>query len=232
VKTHPALETAASYLHVNQLAHANRPDSTAEPFVTISRETGAGASEVAAALQHRMADETGAPWSVLESNLINEMLQANHLPPRLAAFLPEGRVPEIQAIVGEIVGLHPNLWELAVKTDTFMRRIAVRGRVILVGRGGCFATAGLPNGVHVRLVAPTDHRARTMAKRHNVSEESAAEHNRRQDRARRRYVKSHFNAIGPDSTNFDLVVNTARVPLNQAVDLISALVRARTPAPV
>ncbi len=195
--------------------------------MTISREAGAGASSLALLLQQRLETNGHKPWAVFDGNLIAAMLHANHLPPTLARYLPEARVSEIEATIGEMVGLHPNLWELTRKTDEFIRLLAGSGHVILVGRGANFATAALPHGVHVRLVAPVGHRARVMAKRHQVSAEEAADHNRNQDRTRRRYVQTHFDAIGPDPTNYDVVINTGRVDLAQAADLIVSLVVAR-----
>lgn len=227
-----ALQRTESYVQAQQLAPRRPPTRQPRggPFVTISREAGAGASSLAGLLQHRLEARTGASWTVFDGNLITAMLQANHLPPQLARFLPEARVSGVEATIGEILGLHPSLWELSQKTDEFIRWIAGTGHVILVGRGANFATTSLPHGVHVRLVAPADHRARVMAKRHGVSHDEAAGHNRRQDQTRRRYVRTHFHAVGPDPTNYDFVINTGRVSLDQAADVIVPLVLTRAAA--
>src|SRR5258708_10866794 len=56
-------------------------------------------------------------------------------------------------------------------TTLFRSQLAKDGQVILVGRGANFATAGLGGGIHVRLVAPADHRASYYAQRFNVPED-------------------------------------------------------------
>ena len=201
-----------------------------EPFITIARQSCAGGSALAQLLAEQLnaAAAPGAAWSIFGGNIINQMLQTNHLPDDLARFLPEDRVPEISATIGEIVGLHPSLWDLMQKAQETMRRLALGGRVILVGRGANFATAGIAGGVHVRLVAPPEHRARYYAQRFGVPLADALGHNEKCDAARSRYVSAHFNTKLDNSAAYDLVLNTEKVPLPEAVQLIIAHLHART----
>jgi cytidylate kinase len=198
------------------------------PFITISRECCSGGSRLAELIAEKFnSGESGqTEWSLFGGNIINQMLLTNHLPMDLARFLPEDKVPEVNATIGEIVGLHPSLWELMQKANATMRRLASGGRVILVGRGANFATAGIPGGIHVRLVAPPAHRARYYAKRFGVTEAEALLHNTKCDAARRRYVSAYFNAAIENPSAYDLVINTAHVPLAEAVELVSAHVHA------
>ena len=189
------------------------------PFITISRECCAGGSNLAQLLATKLS--AVEPWAIFGGNVISQMLQAHHLPEQLARYLPEDTVPEVNATIGEMVGLHPNLWELVQKSKTTMQQLAKGGNVILVGRGANFATAGLGDGIHVRLVAPADHRARYYASRFSISEAAALAHNSRCDAARRRYVHAHFNVDIADPSAYDLVINTAHVPLAEAADLIA-----------
>jgi cytidylate kinase len=196
------------------------------PFITISREAGSGGSSLARLLTRRLNGESPADivWRVYEGNLTTKMLEANQLAARVARFLPEDRVSELASSIGELVGLHPNLWELVQKTNETMRTLAQQGHVVLVGRGANFATAGLPNGLHVRLVASEEHRARYLAQRYNIPEAEALAHNRRGDAARRRYVKTNFNADVDDPRGYDLCLNTEKMPLDAAASLIATQV--------
>ncbi len=202
------------------------------PFITVSRESCAGGSGLAQLLVQRLngAGASAAGWTIFGGNVINQMLVANHLPEQLARFLPEDRVPEVSATIGEIVGRHPSLYELVQKANETMRQLAKDGHVILVGRGANFATAGLGGGIHVRLVALADHRARYYAERFKVSEADALAHNAKCDAARRRYVLAHFNAEVGNPAAYDLVINTTHVPLPEAADMVIAHLRAQTPA--
>ncbi|MFT3781008.1 MAG: cytidylate kinase-like family protein [Nibricoccus sp.] len=205
---------------------------THRPFITISRQAGSGGSSLACLLGRKLnalASEN-VTWRIFEGNLIARMLEENHLPTRVARFLPEERIPEVRASIGELVGLHPNLWDLVQKTNKTIRQIALAGHAIFVGRGANFATADLAHGTHVRLVAPAEHRARYLAQRYNISESEARVLNARCDAARRGYVKANFGADTNDSCAYDMVINTAEVSLDEAADLVIAHIARHHPA--
>lgn len=224
----PIFEKAEAYLNV----HLTRsgPGGAASPvgpFVTISRESGAGGTSLARSLAERLPrEEDSHPWAVYSANLIEEMLRTNELPAHLARYLPEDRVSEIDAAVGELVGLHPSLWVLVQKTNELIRRLSRAGHAIILGRGGAFATEGIPHGVHVRLVAPVKWRAQRTARWLGMTQDGAATHNARRDAARQRYVRSTFDRDISDPTAYDLVINTAQVPVDTAVDIIAGFIRA------
>lgn len=226
----PVFEKAEAYLNVH-LGHAG-PGGVIKapgPFVTISRESGAGGSGVAHALLDLLnRNPGGARWATYSANLMDEMLLSAGLPPRLARFLPEDRIPEIEALIGEIIGLHPNLWNLIDKTNELIRRLARDGHALFLGRGANFATAGIPNGVHVRLVAPVTFRAARTARWLTLDPASAAQHNARRDAARARYVRATFGADVAAASGYDLVINVATVPAETAAEIIAGFVRAHS----
>jgi cytidylate kinase len=202
------------------------------PFITISREAGSGGASFGSLLARRLNAESGEgeTWRMYEGNLIAKMLEENRLPLRLARFLPEQRASEPGALIGELVGLHPNLWELVQKTNQTMRRLAAEGHVILVGRGANFATAGLPSGTHLRLIAPAEHRARYLSERYNVPEKEALAFNAKCEAARRSYVKAYFGANVADPAAYSLVINTASIPLQDAAGIVAARIYQEKPA--
>jgi cytidylate kinase len=219
--TQSGFQQAASYLNIH-LTHAG-PDVHAHPlgpFVTISRESGLGGNAFAQVLAPRLPQGNDHPWSVYSANLIDEMLRTNQLPAHLAKFLPEDHVSEFNATIGEVVGLHPNLWMLVSKTNEMIRRIARGGNAVLLGRGANFATADLPGGVHLRLVAREAYRDACAARRLGVDLAEASAWNARRDAARRRYVKANFSANIAEPAAYDYVINLERVPLEAAVEII------------
>ncbi len=223
------LDKADGYLNAeSRESRAPWTNRIPHPFITISRECCSGGSNLAQLLAKKLTG--GDSWSIFGGNLINQMLQIHHLPEQLARYLPEDTVPEVNATIGEMVGLHPSLWELVQKAKATMQQLATGGNVILVGRGANFATAGIGDGIHVRLVAPADYRAKYYARRFGISEAQAMTHNAKCDAARRRYVRAHFNADIADPASYDLVINTAHVPLAEAADMVAAHVHARTHA--
>ncbi len=223
----PTFERAAAAYLAVQLGHTGSVshDANIQPFVTLSREAGTGGSAFAEALHaHLSHTSPGRPWEVHSGNLIEEMLRTRQLPPHLARFLPEDRIPEPDASFGELLGLHPSLWNLVAAVNDLMRHLAQTGHVILLGRGANFATAAVPHGVHVRLVAPVDVRAAATARRFALDPEAATDRNAHADSARRRYVRSTFNRAVDDPCAYDAVLNLGRMSLATGVGLVGDLV--------
>ncbi len=228
--THSSIDKAKAYFDL-QLGHAPSGNSvTVAPLITISRECGTGGNvlgeEIARRL-NRLLEVEQAPWTVFDRNLVARMLEDNHLSASLARFIPEDKVSEIDASVGEIVGLHPNIWTLVHNTNSLMRRLAAIGRAIIVGRGANFATAGAPHALHLRLIASPEHRARRIAQVLGLSPEQALAYGRRTDHARRDYVRSFFEADIDDPSGYDLIINMDRFTTETAADLAVSVLYSR-----
>lgn len=226
MEQHSHIEHAAAYLAVH-LTRAEAPGAVQAvgPFVTISRETGTGGSELARAVLGRLrCPPAKEPWAIYSGNLIEEMLRAHNLPRYLDRFLPEDRISFLEASVGELVGLHPDLWDLVAKTNELMRRLARAGGAILLGRGANFATADVPRGVHVRLVASAEYRAARTAHALSMSPEAALAHNALRDAARRRYVRTTFGKDISDPVHYHLLLNAEHLTPEKMVVLITELV--------
>ena len=135
----------------------------------------------------------------------------------------DARLLPVEAIVEELLGLHPANWTLVQHTTQTILRLAGLGRTILVGRGGNVITASLPNVFHVRLVAPIATRIRHTAKYYHLSEAEAAKFVREQDHARRRYVRRYFNSEIDDPSLYDVTLDTGRLGFARTTEAIAQL---------
>ena len=199
-----------------------------QPFsITISREVGAGGRTIAELLGQRLtaAEQTPAtsPWAVFDANLAKHVLEDHKLPPNLERFMAEDARLPVEAIVEEVLGLHPSGWTLVQHTTQTILRLAGLGRTILVGRGANVITARLPNVLHVRLVAPLATRIWHSAQYYHLSEAEAAKFVREHDHARRRYVRRYFNAEIDDPTLYDVTLNTGRWGFAHTAEIIAQL---------
>jgi cytidylate kinase len=162
-------------------------------------------------------------WAVFDANLAKQVLEDHKLPPNLERFMAEDARLPVEAIVEEVLGLHPSGWTLVQHTTQTILRLAGLGHTILVGRGANIITARLPNVMHVRLVAPLASRIRHSAEFYHLSEAEAARFVREQDQARRRYVRRYFNAEIDDPTLYDVTLNTGRLGFARAAEVIAQL---------
>jgi len=188
--------------------------SQRQPFLTISREACAGATTLGRQLLPLLDERLGnddRSWMFLDKDLLTRALTQHHLPEHLARFLPEDRVSEIKGMIGEIVGLHPPLWELEHRVAEAILQIAQLGRVIFAGRAAHLITRDLPGGFHLRLVAPLEARIRRVQDLQHCDRAAARRTLEETDRARRRYVQSNFEEEIDDPHAYDLVINTGHL---------------------
>lgn len=228
---HTYLDQGLTILHT-QLA--NRPlarpagAQTAKPFITLSREACAGATTLGRALLpllNHAVGEDGRSWMLLDKDLITHALTQHNLPGHLADFLPEDRIPETKALMGELVGLHPPLWQLEHQVSEAIIHFAKLGRVILAGRAAHVLTRHLAGGIHVRLVAAPETRVQRYMKLQGCSQTFAESALRESDNARRRYVHTNYEQDIDDAHTYDLVINTDRLSPETAAQLVLTALR-------
>ena len=101
-----------------------------------------------------------------------------------------------------------------------IRGLAREGNVLIVGRGGQVMLKNRDDILHVQVVAPLLQRIQVILDRESLSWREAQSRVRASDRARYDYVRRYHNADWLDSSLYHLVINTGRVPIPSAVDLI------------
>ena len=177
-------------------------------------------------------------WVFLDKDLLTQALLHHQLPSRLADFLPEDRISETEAVIGELMGLHPSLWQLEQQISAAILQLAHVGHVIFAGRAANLITRSLSSGLHVRLVAPLDLRVARMAAHLGCPIDEARALVEKTDLARQRFVRSHFDRDLDDPLLYDLVINTLNLSPNSAARLVATALRERvghaaaTPHPV
>ncbi len=238
---HTYLEHTQSVLHTRlKGSGSHQPGNIVRehiPFITLSRETAAGATTIGqqlVTLLNQKIENDSQHWVLLDKDLLTQALLHHQLPAQLAKYLPEDRISETKAVIGELVGLHPSLWQLEHKIAEAILQLAHVGQVIFAGRAAHLITRALPGGLHVRHVASLQTRVNRLAAALKVSPDEAARQIEAQDLAKRRFVRSHFDSDLEDPHQYDLVLNTDHLsPAASARIIVSALheyAKSRSPA--
>jgi cytidylate kinase len=204
-------------------------------LITISRQYGAGGSDVAA----RVARALG--WRVVDNELVERVAARAGLTPedvaqreeRVSTFIERlartvvAATPEL-VVPPEAGGTAPDLSEadLVRVTERVVEEAAAEGRVVLVGRAAPAVLARERDAIHVKLVAPRAWRVRVVVERLGVSAEEAASLADETDRNRARYHRQHYQRDWADPTNYHFVLNTAALGLEGATDVIVGRARA------
>ena len=99
----------------------------------------------------------------------------------------------------------------------------------MVGRGANFI---LPPETRFRLrvVADRAFRAQQVAQQFAISEEDALRRIDQTDANRRAFIRKYFHADIADPLNYDMVLNTGVLNIEQAADAVCAVVHPRIPS--
>lgn len=214
------------------VSQKDRPagERTQKPFVTISRQAGAGAETVAGLLAQKLnssQSKDAQPWTVFDKNLIAKVLEDQHMPQEIASHVHEDKDTTLKALVGELLGMHPSMWTIFHHTSDTILKLARIGRSIIVGRGGNVITAKLKGGLHVRLVAPESVRLAHLRSYFKMDDKAAEKYLHDEDAGRRRYVKTNFEKDIDDPLLYDAVLNTATLGFEHTADVIAEMLAAK-----
>ncbi|TAM55622.1 MAG: cytidylate kinase-like family protein [Chloroflexota bacterium] len=214
------------------------------PVITLSRQFGAGGAAIGRSLADRLGAEyldrevlarvaarSGIPEDEAEG--YDERLPSlwQRLTAALADSAPEAVMTPVppQAIGGSAMGER-----LFALTRTVIEEAAGGGNVVILGRGAGFILAGRAKVLRVQLHAAREARVRYLLARveelppHEqaaMDEAALAQLCKRVDAARAGYLRSHFDVDWNDVRHYDLALDTGRLGLAQAVDLIEAAAR-------
>jgi hypothetical protein len=230
----PSFERCKAFIDCQLQASGRLPavPSSGERWraVTISRQAGSGARLVGEALAEYLqprSPEGACPWTLFDRNLVQKVLEEHHLPERMAKFLTEDRIPELQDTLDELFGLHPPSWTLVRQTAETILRLVELGHVIIVGRGGGIITRNLDYVFHVRLVGSLERRLKHVQDYHKMGKKEAEEFVEREDRGRRRYLKKYFGLEIEDPLLYHVVINTDLVSFKVAARMIGEAMLSR-----
>jgi cytidylate kinase len=204
-------------------------------LITISRQYGAGGSEVA----RRVAASLG--WRVVDNELVEEIAARAGLPAEDVAEREE-RVPSFaERLARTLAASTPEMFpkalpggtlpklqegELVRITESVVGEVAAKGRMVLVGRAATAVLARERDTLHVRLVAPKPFRIEAAIIRLGVDSRKAAEAVNDSDSTRARYHRQYYGRDWNDAVNYHMVLNTGALGLDGATDLIVARARA------
>jgi cytidylate kinase len=196
-------------------------------IVTVSRQIGAGGSEiasrVAAALGFRLVDNELIDRVALQAGLsrtyvANREERAPGFLERLVRALSRS-APELQSAPPDRPP-EPEEKSLVAATEKVVADLAAEGRVVLVGRAASAVLSGSHDALHVKIVAPVPLRLARIREADRVDEREAERRLRESDADRARYHRHHYGRDWSDPANYHMVLNTGALGLEGATDLI------------
>jgi cytidylate kinase len=185
-------------------------------IVTVSREPGSGGRILAG----KLADKLGI--DIFHQEVINEIAKSADVSGKLLETLDERGLSILEDWISSLV-YDRHLWpdEYLQHLMKVIGTIGKHGRAVVVGRGANFVLP-LEKRFSVRIVAPQSWRIQNVSKEFDISVEEAKRRVMRTESDRRAFIRKYFNADIADPTNYDLVINTATLNVDDAVNVISS----------
>ena len=195
-------------------------------ILTVSRLYGSGGSEVAAIVARTLG------WSLLDNAVVDAVaarmgLSAEEVQAR------EERVPSLVERLTAAMAMGSQEWaspmaaakrptdeQLIEVTRHIIEEAIARGPLVVVGRGTQEMLAEREDTLHVFCYAPRKALITRTMKREGVSAEEAARLVDDTNRQRDQWVRLHWERDRRAHENYDLSVNTDRLGIQGASDLI------------
>jgi len=204
-------------VHRWQIQQQEKPEEKAMvPVVTISREPGSGGRIVAQRLSERLGFE------VFHQEVLHEMAKQAEVSEQLLATLDERGLSILEDWISSLVH-DRHLWpdQYLQHLMNVIGTLGKHGRAVVVGRGANFV---LPpeQRFRVRITASQRLRIENVVRDFNLSPDEAKRRVIKTESNRKAFIRKYFNADIADPTNYDLVINTETLTVDNAVDVIGA----------
>jgi len=176
-------------------------------IITISREMGSGGIPIA----HSVAEKLG--YSLIDGEALKEVAGEYGLTPEALEQADE-KPPAFVSGRDEQIAVDLHQIELIILEK------ALKGNVIIYGRGGQDLLKQITSVLRVRIIAPYEERVERWAEREWLDPEYARILVRKSDQQRAGFIKYYFDRDWEDPLHYDLVINTSRLSEETAVKLI------------
>ncbi|MEO7040513.1 MAG: cytidylate kinase-like family protein [Gemmatimonadaceae bacterium] len=199
-------------------------------LITVSREFGAGGSDLARLLGERLN------WPVLDDEVVCRCAKRLNIDESAVARLREHSPTLLARISAALLVAPPeapwfdtsSLMRIDAIAEAALESITEAAQslpLIVVGFGTQCMFASRSDALHVRLVAPMESRVARLRARFDWDAPTAAMKAREMDDVRRRYVQRYFHRDLHDPLLYDVQINTGKTTIDEAVGMIERLVR-------
>lgn len=194
------------------------------PWISISKQLGAGCSELA----RKLADELH--WQSFDKEILTAISQHTHSCEQILSRLDEHAIGSINDYVAQmLVSEDPGQATYLRQMVRVVMGLAKQGNAIIIGRGANFFL-NPQFGLRVRLVAPLEQRVARVVDTDGKSRDAARSEVEQNDGQQAAFIRQVFGRNIDDPLGFDLVLNMGGVDEDSARRTILAALRQKLQA--
>ena len=211
VKDFIAEQQAITKKHV---AASRLKENASIPVITVCLEPGSGGRLIAEEIAKRLN------FTLFDKNILVSMANTAAVESRSLDNIEQNRPSGVQDFITSLMDKH---YVYTGDYVSFLKQqveiIGKLGRGVIVGRGANFI---LPpkDRFSIRVIAPLDIRVRNVSFRNGVPLAEAKKRIRNREQRRKTFIRETFHEDIADIMHYDLIINTARMDLETAVESV------------
>jgi cytidylate kinase len=178
------------------------------PVVTISRECGCTAINIANMMAEKLTAKTGNRWTCLTKEILEHSAKELNLAPEKIEYVFNAKEKSTwDEILGALSSKYYQSDRKIKKTIAdVVRGFASRGNCIIIGRGGVVLTQDIQHSFHIKLQAPLEWRAAHLQEIYKLSTKEMLSYAKEID-TKREILRNYFNKQPLPDTVFDVIYN-------------------------
>ena len=191
-------------------------------IVTIGRSYGSGGRTVG----KMVAKQLGIPY--YDSELLEKAAEKNGLNKKFLESMDEKSLSlgMLYGYSGFVSGQYMQIEKMASAAQKeIIEEVADKGACVIVGRRADQILKGRENLFRVFITAPYETRVKRIMERDNLSTHDSKEKIKEVDKERADYYSNFADACWGNASNYDLCIDTDRIGIDKAVEVIGGLVK-------
>lgn len=199
--------------------------------ITIGRQFGSGGRYVGRLLAERLGipyyDKELLAEAAKDSGICEEIIEDHDEKPNRSLLFSMVMGMQMHSDTSSVYMDMPLSHKIFLAQFDAIRRIASEGPCVIVGRCGDYVLRDKPNAVHVFVKADMASKVERAVKYYGVDPLKAEDVIRKADKQRASYYNYYATSDWGDVNNYDLCVDTGRLGVEGAVELIARYVEIR-----
>ncbi len=196
----------------NRLTEEDLGKKISVPVITLSMEAGSGGYLIAEGLAKRLGFE------LYSKNILNAVSHSADVSSNALDLIEKERFSKLQDFVSSLLtGEYVYSGDYFHHLTKVVNALGMIGRAVIVGRGANFILP-VDKRFAIRVVAPEEVREKNVAFHFGVSLVEARKRIRHRNSKRKAFIKDSFREDIADWKHYDLIINTARLDLDAAIE--------------
>ncbi len=203
-------------------AEGREGDDSLLPFIVISREYGCNGTDISNAVAKILNEEHNSSpnWAVYDHQIIKQLSDEMGFSKELAETLAFNMRNQLTEFFRMIFSTLPTTVKVYQELTEIIRTLAIKGHVIIMGKGANLITQDMRMGFQVKINAPVEWRIYNLSRKYHMKKEAAAKAVNEKDSNNRDVFNQVFKYDIMNPNNYHITINAAKYSSTQIARII------------